>query len=162
MITQARLKERYHYDPETGVFTRLFNRAGAKKGTLVTTKHGPEGHLQITVDRKVYASAKLAWLYVFGFCPTNIVDHKDTNTANDRIANLRLASNSQNCFNCPIRSDNKSGAKGVSLRPNGKYRARITAFGIVHSLGDFNTLEEASAARNEAAKSFHGEFARAG
>lgn len=161
MITQVRLKERYHYDPETGIFTRLFNRAGARKGTVVTTKHGPEGHLQITIDRKVYSASKLAWLYVYGFYPSGIVDHKDTNTANDKIDNLRLASNSQNSFNCPIRVDNKSGAKGVSLRPNGKYRARITAFGVVYSLGDFDTLEEAADARNKAAQRLHGEFARA-
>jgi hypothetical protein len=160
MITQERLKQRYRYNKHTGVFTRLFNRAGAVKGTKVTTEHGPSGHLQITVDRKIYPPANLAWLYVYGVYPDGIVDHKDRNPKNNRIKNLRLATNQQNAFNRSVRSDSILGIKCIQGVP-GRYRVRVTASQELHHIGYFSTLRSAKAARNKALRRLHGEFARA-
>ena len=159
MITQELLKKRYHYDRRTGVFTRLFSRAGAVKGTVVTTNHGPSGHLQIVIAGKKYPPASLAWLYVYGVYPKCVVDHKDLNPKNNKIKNLRLATPQQNACNRPLRKDNTSGHKCIR-EVRGRYRVIVTAKQSRQHVGYFGTLKEAIAARNKALKKLHGEFAR--
>lgn len=88
------------------------------------------------------------------------VDHIDGNPLNNTISNLRLCQKQQNEFNTKIRSDNKSGYKGVCLMRNGKYRAYINLNGIQHNLGVFATKEEAARAYNSKAKILFGEYAR--
>lgn len=161
MITQERLKQRYHYNKRTGVFTRLFNRGAGVAGTIVSIPDSASGHLRVRIDGKKYPLTNLAWLYVYGVYYEGMLDHKDGDEQNNRIKNLRPASYSQNAFNCPIRHDNKTGAKGVVFVSDGRYRARITAFKKVHHLGYFKTLKAAASARRAAAERLHGEFARA-
>lgn len=94
-----------------------------------------------------------------------IADHINGNPLDNRRANLRLATRSQNNMNRKKSSRNKSGFKGVSLhKQNGKWVARIGKDGKYKHLGLFNTPEEAYAAYCEAAKDkdWHGEFANPG
>jgi len=49
-LTQIRLKELLHYDPDTGLFTWL--RPGWK-GVIAGTHH-PSGYIHIRVDNKPY------------------------------------------------------------------------------------------------------------
>jgi hypothetical protein len=54
-----------------------------------------------------------------------------------------------------------SGAKGVHFNPTrGKFEAHITHRYKYYHLGRFDTLEQAVAARREAAERLHGNFAR--
>jgi hypothetical protein len=87
------------------------------------------------------------------------VDHKNRNTLDCRRSNLRLATKAQNNKNASIRKDNTTGIKGVYLRPNGKYRAMIAVSSKLVHIGYFDTIEEAAAARREAAQKYFGEFA---
>lgn len=87
------------------------------------------------------------------------VDHIDGNGLNNRRDNLRLATNSQNHHNISKRSDNKSGYKGVCYS-GGKWVAQINVSGKQTYLGRFDTPENAYEAYCEAAKKYHGEFAR--
>ena len=80
-------------------------------------------------------------------------------TLDNRRDNLRAATNSQNLMNQGIRSDNKTGFKGVT-RFGAKWQASIMAQGKWKYLGLFSTPEEASDAYYRAAKELHGEFAR--
>ena len=90
------------------------------------------------------------------------VDHVDGNGLNNRRANLRQASHSQNICNQRRRADNRSGFKGVSpsRRTSRKWMARITVEGQRKRLGYFDTPEEAHAAYVEASRRLHGNFAR--
>ncbi|MCY1103769.1 HNH endonuclease [Shouchella clausii] len=54
-----------------------------------------------------------------------------------------------------VRSDSKTGVKGVTITKNGKYQARIAVKNQHIHLGLFNTLEEAAAARKEAEEKYH-------
>lgn len=161
MITQARLKELVHYDPETGVFTRNVSRTNSKAGDPVGHSNAT-GYLRACIDGRKYFLHKLAWLYVNGEWPPECVDHIDLDKKNNRIANLRLATNSQNQANRPITSQNKTGFKGVHWCNHFKrYVAQISKDNKVKNLGYFRSAEAAHAAYCKAAKELHGEFARA-
>jgi hypothetical protein len=89
-----------------------------------------------------------------------IVDHVDRNGLNNRKANLRPATRSQNRFNQKRRRDNSSGFKGVRLsRSAQRWRASIRAEGRIYYLGGFATPIEAARAYNAAALRLHGPFA---
>ena len=159
-LTQERLKELKHYNPDTGVWTHLTNAGPAKKGERAGSSD-KDGYTRICVDYKEYRSARLAFFYMNGEWPRGKVDHRDLDKTNDRWNNLRHASTSQNGANTTLRSDNKSGIKGVFYRRDlGKYRAAIQVNGKSIYLGLRNTKEEASALYAEAAKQHFGEFAR--
>ena len=90
----------------------------------------------------------------------SMIDHKDRNTLNNREANFRFCTKTQNAMNSKLRKDNTSGYKGVSYyKPNGKWRAYINIEGIRKSLGIFTTAFEAAKAYNNAALKYFGEFA---
>lgn len=54
-----------------------------------------------------------------------------------------------------VRSDSKTGVKGVTITKNGRYQSRITVKKQQIHLGYFDTLEEAAAARKEAEDKYH-------
>jgi len=87
------------------------------------------------------------------------VDHRNRNPLDNRRANLRLCSRSENLFNRPKGKNNKAGFKGVhfSTRYN-CYVAKIQAYGIKYFLGFYGTAEAAAEAYQEAAIVYHGEF----
>lgn len=158
VITQDRLKEILDYDPETGVFRwRVSPRPGRIIAGQVSGCIKNTGYRCIQIDNMSYSEHRLAWLYIYGEWPPNQMDHVNTIRNDNRIANLRLASASENCRNRT--NINKSGYKGVSWRYN-KWRAGIKIKGKSYHLGCFPTLEMAHAAYCEAAKKFFGEFAR--
>ena len=94
--------------------------------------------------------------------PTCQVDHKNGNTLDCRkVANLRMATHTENTWNARKRADNLSGFKGVGWYPRyRKFVARIRKHGVRICLGYFDTAEEAAAAYRRAAIELHGEFAR--
>ncbi len=88
------------------------------------------------------------------------IDHIDGNGLNNQRANLRICTSSQNHMNKGKQKNNTSGFKGVSAS-HGKFMATITkGAGISRYIGTYDTAEEAAKAYNEAAKIYHGEFAR--
>ena len=93
-----------------------------------------------------------------GAWPDGFVDHANGDRADDRWANLRLATAAENCANAAIRRDNPSGAKGVR-RYGSRWQARIGRGGQTH-LGTFDTQAEAMQAYERAATAIYGDFAR--
>jgi len=114
MLTQERLKQLLHYDPTTGVFTRILSkrsdRCGKQPGSLNT-----KGHIQIRLDGTLYVAHRLAWLYVTGHFPIDQIDHINGNKSDNRLVNLREATNKQNQENIPLQTNNTSGYRGVSF-----------------------------------------------
>jgi hypothetical protein len=95
--------------------------------------------------------------------PNCYVDHINGNTLDNRRHNLRMVSSVQSQQNRGMQTNNVSGVKGVSFHKAArKYRAYITINKVSRHLGLFDTIEEATAARNVAAKLLFGEFARGG
>lgn len=100
-------------------------------------------------------------MYIYNRWPNYILDHIDGNRANNKLSNLREATQSQNCANAKLRSNNTSGFKGVYYHPKtGKWKSQIKKDGVSRHLGLFPTPEEAHKAYVKAAKELFGEFAR--
>lgn len=104
--------------------------------------------------------ANVVWFLRTGEWPIFEIDHKDGNPVNNSAANLRPATRWQNNCNTKIRSDNKSGVKGVYLTKDNKYRVQIWKLGVCHTVGSFNSLAAAKKARRHAEACFHGAYAR--
>lgn len=88
------------------------------------------------------------------------VDHINGDPLDNRRTNLRVCQKQQNEFNTKIRSDNKSGYRGVCAARRGKFRAYIVKDGKQHCLGEFRDPTEAAKAYNQKALELFGEFAR--
>jgi len=90
------------------------------------------------------------------------VDHVYShNTLDNRRSNLRVTDNYGQAQNTGKKRFNTSGYKGVSWdKEKRRWIAQIVANGNYKFLGYYDTKEEAYAAYCEAAKMYHGEFAR--
>lgn len=154
-LTQARLKELLHYDPETGAFTWRVRRGGpatpGSRAGSVTYK----GYLYIGIDNERHMAHRLAWLYMTGAWPGDQIDHRDTNKMNNRFANLRLATNSFNGQNrTRAHTGSATGVLGVGVR-RGRFIARIRVCGKTVHIGCFSTAEAAHAAYVQAKRELH-------
>lgn len=163
-LTQDELKTLVTYNPETGEFVRIACRFKKSVGVKASSKSN-KGYLQMSVKGENYNLHRLAWLYVHGSWPTKYIDHIDGNRENNRIANLREATNSQNQQNIRhAHSNNKSGYLGVTFAPKlGKWKARIKSKHMPTHIGYYATPEEAHKAYLTAKKERHpfGEVAKA-
>lgn len=145
-LTAQRLREVLHYDPETGVFTWRVQPSSQVKVGDVAGGPGDQGYARITVDGFNRSAHRLAWLYMHGEFPKNQIDHADGVRNNNRLSNLRESSQSENCQNRAMRSDNTSGFIGVN-RKKGKWRAQIMVEGKNTTVGYFDDPAAAYVAR---------------
>jgi HNH endonuclease len=158
-----------HYDPDAGDFTwlprpREMFSSKHNCGTWHTRYAGkragciePGGYRVIHLGDRTCKEHRLVWLYVHGEPVPIQIDHIDRDRTNNRIANLRAATPSQNIANS--KGYGRLGVKGV--RPwKGSFRAHIRFNGTGFHLGTFATVEEAAQAYREAAIRLQGEFAR--
>lgn len=159
-LTVSRLKELLSYDPESGLFQWVHppkNHPGLKAyiaGGIGT------GYVMIKIDGRKYKAHRLAWLYVHGAWPDGDLDHANGCPLDNRIANLRVATNPQNQANRRLQRG-KDTPKGVRRLPSGRFQARISVNKRLHHLGSFDTAEAAQAAYVAAATTHYGTFARA-
>ena len=90
-----------------------------------------------------------------------LVDHKNRRTLDNRRANLRFATQSQNMQNRRKRKNTTSQYVGVCLdKQRGQWEVRIIRRGKRIWIGRFHNEIEAAKAHDAAAKKYHGEFAR--
>lgn len=149
-LSQELLRKYFLYIPSTGeLIYKLPNGTGKNVGD--TFGHlGNHGYLCGYIGDKSYLVHRLIWLYLFEYMPEQI-DHIDHNRTNNRISNLREVSNLENHKNCSVSKNSSTGVNGVCLhRPTGKYRAYIMVNRKQIHLGLFDTIEEATLARENA------------
>lgn len=149
-LTAERLRELTTYSSETGLFrwrALTSKYSHAKIGDVAGWLNG-DGYRDIQIDCKTYRAHRLAWLYVHGVWPSDQVDHINRDRTDNRIENLREASNTENQRNASKPYTNTSGHVGVAWHKyTQKWRAYIRHDGKNLHLGLFTELEDAVAAR---------------
>lgn len=150
-LCQEELKRVLSYCKDTGIF--VSNSSGKQVG-YISTK-GKNSYVRVKVFEKNYAAHRLAWLYEYGSMPEKpyLIDHIDRNGTNNKISNLRLATNKQNQENRGLGSNNTSGFLGVSWhKQKSMWQAKIKHNGIRIWIGLFDSASEASVAYELKAK----------
>jgi len=123
------------------------------------------GYRSVYLRGKSYLEHRLIWLLLKGRWPNKFLDHINRDKSDNRVENLREATNRQNQRNSALSKRNSTGYKGVILSPFNKsnpYKAQIVIDGKQRSLGYYPTAELAHLAYVEAANEHFGEFACAG
>lgn len=146
------------YDPATGNLIWLVTKSVTAIAGQVAGSVNARGHINIQVNKKMYAAHQLVFLIHHGFIPKEI-DHINQIKTDNRIENLRACTSSQNKGNITRLKNNLSGFRGVSFNnKRQKFVAQIKVFGKQTYLGSFDTAEEASAMYEGAARLYFGEF----
>jgi hypothetical protein len=160
--SQDELRSIFDYDPETGLFSwRINTRNGkAKIGGRAGFAH-VSGYWHIKIDGRTFKAHRLAFVWMTGELPSEDVDHIDLDKGNNRWANLRAATRSENRANTRLSSSNTSGLKGVSwFKTCSKWRAQIKKRGRSTDLGLYDCPAAAHFAYIIASKEAFGNFAR--
>jgi len=144
---EDRIKINYKYDPETGVVTSLAT------GESIGSKDA-HGYLRVKmrflgVERQA-SLHRLAFVLMNGRFPVGMMDHINGDRADNRWVNLREATPSENSQNTQKHRDGHP--IGVHVMATLKKYAAVAPKqylkykGTSHSLGIFDTAEEAGAA----------------
>lgn len=154
-LTRDRLLDLIHYDPETGAFTWRSSACRKMRNRPAGNWH-PAGYLRIRIDDVMYKAHRLAWLYVYGVWPVNVIDHINGDNSDNRISNLRDVTQKQNMENRKgPSSKSTSGHLGVYWhKQNMNWRAQICSGGKITHIGSFELKEDAIAARKAAEREF--------
>lgn len=148
-LTAERLRELFHYDPETGMFWK-------RKSNAMCGHTHRRGYVIISIDGYGFAAHRLAWLYVHGTHPSDEIDHINGNRADNKISNLRDVSHAVNAQNrrAVSRNNKYSEYLGVSRRGN-RWAARIIVDNKERFIGSFATQEIARDAYLTAKRQLH-------
>lgn len=159
------LSERLDYDSETGNLVWNDNAYKTVKGKLAGTL-SDKGYLRILtrpkgLSAKCIRSHRFIWWLHNGDIPEGmVIDHIDGNRTNNRIENLRLATEQENHCNQLPTIKNTSGARGVHFdKRTGKWLVKVGCKGKCYYYGCHDDIELASLIAEEARIKLHGEFA---
>lgn len=130
---------------------------GSAAGTV-----SKRGYVHIQYKNKIYKAHRLVYLMFKGqFCA--LLDHINGVLTDNRIENLRPATNVQNQRNATIRKDNSSGVKNVSWHKTiGKWGVQLSISRKIKHFGYFDNLELADLVATMAREKYHGAFANHG
>jgi len=128
-------------------------KTGSKAGCFDKFKY-----VLIKINKKIYKAHHIVWIIHHGYKP-KMIDHIDGNPSNNRIENLREATNSQNQWNKKVYKYSKSGIRGVTwCKKNNKWKTGCKLDGKNYYFGMFENLLEAKEAVQKFQKSKFGEF----
>ena len=160
MITHDELLRLLHYDPLTGVFTRLVGTSG-RFGKIGNSVGGlsERGYIRINISGHKYMAHTLAWFYTHKEWAKEI-DHKNRVRHDNRLCNIRPVTRSQNKFNSLPYKNNSSGFRGVTFRKErGDWQAYASINHQRFHLGFFSTPEAAARAYDEKVRGEVGAYA---
>lgn len=161
VLTQERLKQLLSYSPDTGMFTWNVRKGSCSAGTRAGGTPDKNNYFGIRIDGMAYYSHRLAFLYMLGEWPKNIVDHINGDMHDNRWRNLRDVLPAENQQN--MKKASKASSTGLlgAFKCGRRFQSQIHAYGVHKHLGFFNTPEEAHAAYMEAKRRLHPEAIRA-
>jgi len=151
------LHELFEYKDGT-LIRKIQKSSRALKGQRAGRLH-PNGYRYVSINKINYLEHRIIFAMHHNYWPET-VDHIDLNKSNNLLSNLRAATHQQNCFNRPIRKDNKSGCSGVIWNKQyQKWNVRVVIDGKRKFLGRFENFEVAKTIANSAKLESYREFA---
>jgi len=139
-----RVRELFDYDEHTGLLqwkVRASNRISI--GDYVKPSKKP-GYVHVGVDGENRLAHHVVWVWNYGSMPDGDVDHINRVRSDNRLANLRCSSRSENILNSERTS--VLGRPGVIRTPGGKFAVGIHVNRIRTYVGTYPTLEQAAEA----------------
>ena len=129
-------------------------------GSLEAGTTTTNGYKKFVFCQKKYYVHQIVFLMHHGYVP-DLIDHIDGNTKNNRIENLRESNKSKNACNSKVRSDNKSGCRGVVWHKKAeKWMVQVVKNKKAKYLGLYEDFELACLVADEARHLFHGNHAK--
>jgi len=151
MLTQKKLKELLHYNPETGLFTRLVHRSSNATIGRIAGCANLDGYIMIKIGKRLYSAHRLAFLYITGEWPADQMDHVNHIRDDNKWLNLNPVSSSENSRNVSMRKNNTSGIVGVFWdKSKNRWVAQIRKSRKQVNIGAFKDKFEAICARKSA------------
>lgn len=147
MLTQSQVKTLFRYK-NGKLFWRIARSNCIKIGDEAGCANGPNGCRVIGIGHRNYLAHRVIFLWHRGYMP-NEIDHKDHDTRNNRMSNLREVTHLQNMQNMKPK-------RGTTfIKKYGKWQAQIMVNRKNLQLGWYSTEEEAHAAYVKAKRKFH-------
>jgi len=133
----------YSEESKTGLVWRVNRGNYLVKGKEVGGLDG-KGYYSVEFKNKPYKIHRVIYFLKTGVDPEEKrVDHKDGNILNNKISNLRLATQKQNGDNRKKGKNNTSGVTGVHwCKREKRYRSSIRCNGKLLHLGSFNKSDK--------------------
>lgn len=130
------------YNPDTGLFFSIIDI------TKPIGTANADGYIVFRVNSKLYYAHRVAWFLCYGEIPSGVVDHINRVKSDNRLVNLRVVTQSENCQNRT--------AKGITKpKQTKKWAASIMVNRKRKHIGYFDTPEQAHQAYIEAKKIYH-------
>lgn len=144
------------YNPETGdLVWKVAKGRRVRSGDVAGHLNG-NGYVYVRVDGAHYLSHRLVWLIHYDRWPKDQIDHINGDRADNRVENLREATNAENHQNKSSCANSSSSFVGVHWEPRcGTWQAQITLGGKQKYLGSFHSEEAAAAAYAKAKAELH-------
>ena len=154
------IKQNLRYDSDTG-FLWWAERGVGRQFDEPAGCLTKDAYIQIRNRFIIYKAHRLAWFLYYGVWPKDQIDHINNIRDDNRIVNLREATNAENNGNMKIREGGTSQYKGVCWhKPCSKWSAQIVVnYKKIH-LGLYHNEEEAALSYNKAALEHFGEYAK--
>lgn len=149
-ITAEEARQLLDYNQDTGAFRWRHRSLGTfsnrRLGKVWNTRYAGQtithkranGYIFIIINNREYLAHRIAWLVSTGKLPVNQIDHVNGVRDDNRLMNLREATQSEN-------NQNRSSVLGCQYL-HGKWRGRIKINRKTICLGSFDTKEDAHSA----------------
>ena len=161
-ITQAQLKELFDYDA-SGTFVRRSN------GKIVVQNLSKgQRYPRISVNGKPRSLHRIVFCWHHGYFP-KVIDHINNDRIDNRIENLREATQANNCLNRKHHGNSKSPYKNVYGQtyrtisgPIKQWSVNVTINGKRKYFGSYDDIEFANLVAIEVRDKYHGAFVNHG
>ena len=124
------IAKEFDYDATTGNIYRTVRQGNYAAGTISGAKDYAGRYLTIRYKGKSYLAHRVAWFLYHKEQPPEFIDHKNRNSLDNRIVNLRPATRSENQCNIAVTARSTTGLKGIMpIRGGTLYRAEVCVQG---------------------------------